>query len=212
VSTEIKIFIIDDYFLIREGIKKIINELPNAVIVGESHDLSDLTAKMKNCLPDIIIMELNLCDNPLRDFMQEIKTVSAQTKVLIVSDCDCELPVITAIRSGIAGFIKKNVSEEELIKAIQTISKGADYFSPEITQLLANSYLSGSTSGINLSDREMEILRYICKGRSNEQIAEILFISEKTVATHRKNIMKKAVVKKTSDLILWALENKIVQK
>ena len=207
----LKIFIADDYLLIREGIKRIIQDIDNTVIVGESNDLSNLAVKISSCNPDIIIMELNLCNRPIKELMAEVKIVSPQTKILVVSDCACELPIILSIRAGISGFIKKNVTEEELVKAIFALSKGHEYFTPEITQIIANGHLSGKSSGINFSEREMEILRYICKGRSNEQIGEILFISEKTAATHRKNIMKKAGVKKSSELIVWALENKVVQ-
>ena len=208
----LKIFIVDDYLLIREGIKRIISTLQNVTIVGESNNLHELTNKISSTKPDIIILELNLCERPVRELLQEIKTVSPQTRVLIVSDCLCELPVVTAIRAGISGFIKKNVDENELLNAIDSLAKGINYFTPEVIQILANGYLASRSSDINFSERELEILKYICKGRSNEQIAEILFISEKTVATHRKNIMKKASVKKTSDLILWALENNIVQR
>ncbi len=211
-STELKIFIADDYLLIREGIKGIICNLDNAKIVGESNDLVNLAAKITECSPDIIIMELTLCDRPIRELMEDIRKVAPKIKVLIVSDCICELPIISSIRAGISGYIKKNVTEEELIKAIHALSKDLEYFTPHITQLLAHGYLSNNASGINFSEREMEVLRYICKGRSNEQIAELLFISEKTVATHRKNIMKKATIKKSSDLIVWALENRIVQR
>lgn len=211
LERERRIFIADDYLLIREGIKNIINNLKGTIIVGESNSLSNLSSKINDCYPDIIIMELNLCDRPIKEIVEEIKTTSPQTKILVVSDCECELPIVMAIRAGVAGFIKKNLSEEELIKAIHSLSSGLNYFTPAITQLLANGYLSNSETGINFSDREMEVLRYICKGRSNEQIAELLFISEKTVATHRKNIMKKAAVKKSSDLIIWALDNKILQ-
>lgn len=208
----VKIYIADDYLLIREGIKKVINGLSNAILVGETHDLSHLPDKIASTRPDILIMELNLCERPIKELMDELKVISPNTKVLIVSDCHCELPIIMAVRAGISGFMQKNVSEKELAQAISSIALGADFFAPAITHILANGFLSNSSSPNSFSDREMEILRYICKGRSNEQVADLLFISEKTVATHKKNIMKKAGVKKTSDLILWAMDKNILQK
>ena len=206
-TSDISIFIADDYPLIREGLKKVLRKLPNVFISGESEDIIDLPIKISTILPDILIMELTLCEKPVKELIIEIKKTSPKTKVLIISDCACEIPVITSIRSGISGFLRKNVSEEELLNAVNAISKEKEYFASDITTLLVKSY---GKPEFDFSIREMEILRYICKGRSNEQIADLLFISEKTVATHRKNIMRKAKVKKSSDLIVWALNNKIV--
>jgi DNA-binding NarL/FixJ family response regulator len=209
---EIRIFIADDYFLIREGIKKSLKDLNEAVIVGETNDLSNLTLRISETQPDIIIMEISLCERPLKELIQELKKTSPQIKVLVISDCNCELPVIASMRAGISGFIKKNVSKEELIKAVCEIDAGKEYFTTEIAKILAKGYFFDKPTTTNFSDRELEILKYICKGRSNEQLADILFISEKTVATHKRNIMRKAGVKKVSDLILWALNNNIVDK
>lgn len=205
-----RIYIVDDYPLIREGMKKVIRDLSQAVIVGESNGMVGLAQKVKASSADILLMELNLCDRPVKELMAELKSVSPKTQVLVISDCVCELPIISAIRAGISGFIKKNVTKDELMSAILSISQGVPFYSQTITQVLTNGYFSDKPE-MTFSDREIEVLRYICKGRSNEQISDLLFISEKTAATHKKNIMKKAGKKKTSDLIIWALENKLVQ-
>lgn len=209
---EIRILIADDYFLIREGIKKSLRSLREVVIVGEANNSKELKAMLAKHQPDIVILEINLCDRSIKELIGEMKQESPKTNVLIISDCFCELPVIMSIRAGVSGFIRKNVSKEELTQAVRSIASGVDYFAPEITQILAHGFMSNSKPSNSFSDREMEILRYICKGRSNEQIADILFISEKTVGTHKKNIMKKAGVKKTSDLIVWALEKNLIQR
>ena len=206
---QIQVLIADDYYLIREGIKKSLRTLQEVVVVGEANNTDELMVLLSRHKPDITILEINLCQKPLKELITEMRHHSPDTKVLIISDCNCELPVIISIRAGISGFIRKNVSQEELGQAVISISQGKEYFSSEITRILMNGYLSGDQSQVHLSDREMEILRYICKGRSNEQIAEILFISEKTAGTHKKNIMKKAAVKKTSDLIVWAMDNNL---
>ncbi len=208
----LKVIIADDYFLIREGIKKSLQTLKDVTIVGETSDIDEFVVLVAQHTPNIAIIEINLCDRPIQELIAQLKQESPCTKVLIISDCYCEIPVIMSIRAGISGFIRKNVSQEEIVQAIRSIANGVDYFTPEITQLLINGYLSNASKQSSFSERELEIFRYICKGRSNEQIADILFISEKTVATHRKNIMKKAGVKKTSDLILWALEKNLFRR
>jgi len=209
---KIRVLIADDYFLMREGVKKSLNTLPEVVIVGEAKDTKEMNALLGKHKPDLVLMEMNLCDSPMKGLIEEIKRESAATKVLIISDCNCELPVLISIKAGISGFIRKNVLMEELALAVRSIANGAEYFAPEIKEILANGYFSDQSPKNTFSERELEILRYICKGRSNEQIADILFISEKTVGTHRKNIMRKAGVKKAIDLLVWALDNNLAQR
>jgi DNA-binding NarL/FixJ family response regulator len=204
----IKVFIADDSLLVREGIKQIISSFTFISIVGESHELANIHSKLEKGLPDILILELDLCHRPMKELLADFRTVSQQIKVLVISECNCVL----AIKAGISGYLKKNVSAEELINAVKIVAGGNQYFTPEISQLLANGILSNKSNNPNFSERELEILRLICKGRSNEQMAELLFISEKTIATHRKNIMKKAGVKKSSDLIVWAFDHQIVSR
>lgn len=212
MNTPIKVFIIDDSLLIREGIKRVISPLKFISLVGETHELNHIKDQLSLKQPDILLLEMDLCQRPMKELIAEIKVASPTTQVLIISDCQCELPVLMAIRSGISGYLKKNVSADELVKAIKTIASGQAYFTPDISELLAKGVLLSASGNLNFSDREMEILRLICKGRSNEQMADLLFITEKTVITHRKNIMNKAGVKKSSDLIVWAFDNNLVSR
>ncbi|WP_018344224.1 response regulator transcription factor [Cytophaga aurantiaca] len=209
---KIKVYIADDYYLIREGVKRSLKQSKDIEVVGESNNLNHLRGSIEECKPDVLIFELNLCQQPVRDLIQDLKQVNSNVKFLIISDCDCELPLVMAVRAGVTGFVRKNVSKDELLHAVQQVYNNKEYYVSEITQLLLKGFLNNDQSNGVFSDRELEILRYICKGRSNEQIADILFISEKTIATHRRNIMKKAGVKKSTDLIIWALDNKIVSR
>ena len=209
---KIKVYIVDDYYLIREGVKKSLKQNSEIEIVGESNNLSDLTNSIKTSQPDVLIFELNLCQEPIRDLIEDLKKVNGRVKFLIISDCDCELPLVMAVRAGVTGFVRKNVSKEELLYAVQQVYTNKEYYVSDVTQVLLKGFLTSDTSDSIFSDRELEVPRYICKGRSNEQIADILFISEKTIATHRRNIMKKAGVKKSTELIVWALDNKIVAR
>lgn len=210
--SKIKVYIVDDYYLIREGVKRSLKQSKDIEIVGESNNFNQLVDSIQESQPDVLIFELNLCQQPVRDLIQELKQVHSPVKFLIISDCDCELPLVMAVRAGVTGFVRKNVSKDELLHAVQQVHNNKEYYVSDITQLLLKGFLNNDQSSSVFSDRELEVLRYICKGRSNEQIADILFISEKTIATHRRNIMKKASVKKSTDLIIWALDNKIVSR
>lgn len=210
--SKIKIFIADDYYLIREGVKKSLKSFKDFEIVGESNNLTHLAGSIADVKPDVLIFELNLCQQPVRNLIEELKAINPEVKFMIISDCDCELPLVMAVRAGVTGFVRKNVSKDELIQAVTQVAQAREYFCSDVTSILLHGHLNDKASDTTFSDRELEILRFICKGRSNEQIADILFISEKTIATHRRNIMKKAKVNKSTELILWALDNKIVEK
>lgn len=207
----LSVYIADDYFLIREGLKRSLSGVKDIQVVGEAAQMKTIIPSLVDLQPDVLLLEMNLCERSIKDLLMEVQDNCPATKTIIISDCNCELPVVLAIRSGISGFIRKNISKEELIKAIRTVSAGQSYYCSDIAQLLVNGILSDQPSTA-FSDRELEVLSYICKGRSNEQIGDLLFLSEKTIATHRRNIMKKAGVKKTSDLIIWALDKNLLVK
>lgn len=210
--SKIKVYIVDDYYLIREGVKRSLKQHEEIEIVGESNNLTNLTSSIQQSQPDVLIFELNLCQQPVGDLIDGLKRVKSNVKFLVISDCDCELPLVMAVRAGVTGFVRKNVAKEELLHAVQQVYNNKEYYVSDVTQVLLKGFLNNEHAESIFSDRELEVLRYICKGRSNEQIADILFISEKTIATHRRNIMKKAGVKKSTDLIIWALDNKIVSR
>lgn len=208
----ITVFMMDDSLLVREGLKRIISPHAHIRIIGETNEPSTILQHIKTLKPSICMLEMDLCQQPLKDLIAEVVALSPSTKVLVLSDCDCELPIVMAVRSGISGYLHKKVSEEELLQALHTIAKGKSYFTPHISQILSNGILGLAQGSLALTNRELEILRLICKGRSNEQMADLLCIAEKTILTHRKNIMKKVGVKKSSELIVWAFDNHLVTK
>jgi DNA-binding NarL/FixJ family response regulator len=206
-----KFFIVDDVFLIREGFKQVIKTIAGAEFCGESESLHNLSFEIKVTKADVVILDLDLCETPLKALINNLRQVSPEIRVVVFSDCQCELPVLAAIHSGVKGFIqKKNLSKEDLLTALKAIIEGKEYYSQEVTRILIGSYGQDGVRKFNFSQRELEILGYITHGKSNEQIGQLLFLSENTIATHRRNIMKKAGVNKTTDLIIWARENKVM--
>lgn len=206
-----RFFIVDDVFLIREGFKQVIKDIPGAELCGESETLENLNFQVQVNKAEVIILDLDLCQTPLKSLVKDLREEMPEIRVVILSDCNCELPVLAAINAGVKGFIqKKNLSREDLQTALKAITEGKEYYSQEVTRILIGSYGEDGIRKFNFSQRETEILRYITSGKSNEQIAQVLFLSENTVATHRRNIMKKAGVNKTTELIIWARENRVV--
>lgn len=204
------ILIADSNTLVREGIKSIL--ISKNWTVNEVNSIKQVYIAVKKHLPSLLLLEINLCDISIKHILQQINSVSPNTQTLIISDCNCDFQVMLAITAGISGFIGKSVEKNELLQAIEVIAKGKKYFSQEITSIITEHYYTMKNSNFELTERENEILKYIGRGRSNEQIGDLLNLSEKTVATHKRNVMKKIGVKKTSELILWALDNGIISK
>jgi len=208
----VRIFILDDYYLIREGLKRTLSTTEDFVVVGESPELTGIAQSMKDLTPDLLLLNTGLCKRPVGELVQEIRKVSPHTKILAIAEYSCEMKVLTSVKFGISGFISKKADQEEVLKAVKEVALGKDYFTPEVTRILIKGLLSGRKAENLFSERELEIMNLICQGVTNEAIAGQLFLSESTVATHKRNIMKKAGVKRTSDLILWAMDNKLVER
>jgi len=202
----IKVVIADDSLIFREGIKKLVKSVTEIQIVGEAKNLNEALHLCRLHKPDIIFLEINLCSSPISEFIKEVNRFSPSTKFFVITDCDCGLPVFLAIKAGVNAFLKKNVDSDEFIKAIKEVIEGRNYITPIVMQDFFKGFSSFNSNQNQLTEKEQVILRYFCLGRSSEQIADILNLSEKTIATHKRNIMQKAKVKRTSDLIFWGIE------
>ncbi|MCU0429671.1 MAG: response regulator transcription factor [Cytophagaceae bacterium] len=203
-----RFYVVDDMVLIREGLKHVLKEIPGAELCGESDSLEKISEALLHYKADILLLDMNLCEVPLKSFIQQLKATVPAIKVVVWSACACELPILAAIHSGIHGYIqKKKLSRDELLNAMRSLLQGKEYFSQEILRILVGNYSNEGIHRFRFSQREQEILPYLTSGKTNEQIAQVLFLSENTVATHRRNIMRKIGVNKTTELILWAREH-----
>lgn len=202
----IKVILADDSIIFREGLKRLIRSVEEIQIVGEAINLNETLKLSRIHQPDIIFLEINLCTNPISEFIKEIRITSPFSKFFVITDCDCGLPVFISIKAGVDAFLKKNVASDEFLKAIREVSEGRKYITPSVMQDFFKGLDCFDNKQNMLSEKEQVILRYFCKGRSGEQIADILNLSEKTIATHKRNIMQKAKVKRISDLIIWGIE------
>ncbi len=195
-------------YLCREGIKQILGEIGYHLIC-ECDNFDQLNSLSLEHNPDIMMLEIGQRESESLFNLIALKNKPQKTKVMLFCEQGMTANLFNKVQSKIDGLVNTNVSKEEIILAINSILSGEKYFTPSVIKLLLqdNEEKTDLLSPNKLfTDREVQIIQYILKGRSNEQIADILFLSEKTVATHKRNIMKKAQVKKTSDLILFALD------
>lgn len=208
----IKIFIADDHILIRKGLSKIILDIKDMKVVGEAESAYQLREKLKTSDADIVLLDLNLPGTGLFDLIDEIKKLYPELYILIITIYPEKAYAIRAIKHGAHGFITKGESIETLEMAIRSIIETGKFLSPEIGILLADE-ISYNERGFRhnvLSDRELEILRLISKGKKIKDIATSLSLSVSTVNTYRLRILKKMKMETDAEIVRYALENKLV--
>ena len=212
----IRIVIADDHHLIRQSIVSLLDQVEDIEVVGEAadgHETLKLTQRKK---PDIVLVDIAM---PLLNGIEttrRIQEMVIDTRVIILSMYSEEDLVRQALRSGAKGYLLKSSVFEELLIAIRSASKGEIYLSPSIVQTVLSEYLKckPATEAIDfqelLASREREILQLVVEGHTNQDVAQILSVSEKTVERHRASLMKKLEVRNLPDLIRIALRHRLV--
>jgi DNA-binding NarL/FixJ family response regulator len=206
------LFIVDDHPMFREGLKSIIAQDPRFEMVGEAGDGKTALHMLASLKPDIILMDISLPDTTGIDLISEIKTVLPETLILIVSMHGRIDYITAAFQAGAMGYIVKDASSGKILQALDLVSRG-EYFldtsiAREVVERLADSPRQeaqiSDTAYSSLSPREQEILRLLAEGRSTREVADVLFISRKTVENHRTNIMAKLGLHSTMELLRYA--------
>jgi DNA-binding NarL/FixJ family response regulator len=208
---KIKILIADDHKLIREGLIGSLKVNSDYIIVGEAADGLEVIEKAGELLPDIILMDISM---PKMNGIKATKNIlknNPDIKILVLSGHDDEEYIEEFIKSGAKGYILKNTSSKELMKAIDKIKEGSFYFDPEISVAIYEKIVSIKENKKNkdnstLTEREIEILILIAEGFTNKQISDKLKISIKTVIAHRENIREKVKVHTTAELTKYAIK------
>lgn len=206
----IKILIVDHLILIREGLAKMIEQVPEFEVVEQAGDARESVQKTLQFKPQVVLMDSDLKGLNGFEATCMIKKESPSTEVIILSDREDPEYVVRAVKAGAAGFVFKNASFEELIKAIKTVNSGGSFIQPTLTrQVLKDLTLPSDkqkeTHPHLLSQRELEVLQYIAQGKTNKEIGKQLFISEKTVKAHLRAIFKKLKVTDRTEAVAYAM-------
>jgi DNA-binding NarL/FixJ family response regulator len=210
---KIKVIIVDDHNLFRNGLKILLNN-ENIEVIGEASNGNEFLEIIKTKRPDIVLMDIEM---PIMNGIEASQTALEkypELKIIALSMFDEEEYYYKMIDAGVKGFILKNSDITEVIKAIETVYKGETFFPQNILyQVIKNikSSIENDTVETNLSRRETEILKQICLGYSNTEIAQNLFISKRTVEKHRANLLIKTGSKNTANLIIYAIKHKLVE-
>lgn len=210
----IKLLITDDHQLFREGIVNLLSASSDIEIVAQAENGEDAIAKAKKLKPDVVIMDIGM---PVMNGVEATRILSKelpQVKVLALSMHSDKQYIKEILEAGAYGYLFKNCTYDQLTEAVSTVSQGKKYLSDKITEVLIQDYLGQGDEVKDdkqeLSEREFEILKLMAEGKSTREISEMLFISVKTVGTHKQHILEKLELKTTADLIKYAIKKGIV--
>lgn len=215
----IKIIIADDHRIIRDGLKSLLSDEKDIRIIGEAADGEEALVKTRELKPDILIADISMPELNGIEMTRLLSKEGLDTKVLIVSMHDNEDYISQALDAGASGYLLKDSSKDELLKAIKAVQDGETYCSGDVSKILLNKFLVSSRSKklkiesedrLELTKREKEILKLISDGLSNKEIANLLFVSTRTIDTHRYNVMQKLNVKNGAELVRIAFKLNLI--
>ena len=215
---KIRVLIVDDHKIVRVGLRGILQLEPDIEVVGEAEDGNQVLDVLKDNIADVILMDIGMGRTNGIIATQKTKASFPDIKVIALTMHEEQDNIIRMLEAGASGYLLKNVGREELLAAIHAVVNGDSYFSNSvsatllkaITNFKERSRTKPTNNNTPLSDREIEVLQLIANEFSNGEIADKLFISIRTVDTHRRNIMEKLQVKNTAGLVKYAIEKALI--
>lgn len=214
-SPSIRVVLVDDHALVRQGFRRILEDDPELSVVGEASNGLDAIALVKKTDPDVVVMDMAMPEMSGLHATMELVKQRPGTKVLILSMYSDEQYVRNALDAGAKGYILKNAIENDLTRAVKAVAAGEQYLAPELSSLLIRAIQTGGFEKASdpydrLTQREKQVLQLIAHGKSNKEIAVMLDLSVNTVAVHRANLMSALGVHKTAELVLFAVKKGLV--
>jgi DNA-binding NarL/FixJ family response regulator len=203
------VFLVDDHTILLNGIISILKESDAFEVIGSAGTVGDALDFLSKKQPDVLITDYNLPDDDGLSLVRKVKRLFPEIKIIVLSMHDEGHLVKEILKEGVNGYVLKKDSENELVQALSDVAVGKTYLSNDINKMLIQS-LHGDDEQRLLTEREREILNLIAKECTNKDIAEKLFISERTVETHRKNIFRKTKTNSLVGLIKFAYANNLI--
>ncbi len=210
---KIRVLVVDDHAIMRDGIRALLDIYDEVEIVGEASEGKEAIEKTRELLPDVIVMDIAMPGMDGLEATRRITKKNPKVKVLVLTQYDNKEYILSTIKAGAAGYVPKRAVSSELISAIRAVYKGESFLYPSAAAALIEDYLRQAEGGEpydRLTAREREILKLIAEGHTSREIAEMLFISLKTVLGHRTRIMEKLDLHNRTELIKYAMRKGLV--
>ena len=215
----IRVLIVDDHALFRRGLQMVLEQESDIVVVGEGGDGAEAVSKTQELMPDVVLMDVRMPKRGGIEATKQIKEIAPHVKILMLTISDEEADLYDAIKAGATGYLLKEVSIEEVGAAIRSVQTGQSLISPSMASKLLSEFATmvkradekQAAPQPRLTDREMEVLKLVAKGRNNRDIAKELFISENTVKNHIRNILEKLHLHSRMEAVVYAVREKLLE-
>jgi len=213
---KIRVLLADDHTLMRRGLRLIVEQQPDLVVVGEAEDGRQAVALSASVKPDVAVLDIGMPNLNGIEAAKQITDVESGAAVVILSMHADETYILRALKAGARGYLLKDSAESDVVRAIRSVAEGKSFFSPAVSKVMLEDYVkklqrTGSEDSYDLlTPREREILQLVAEGKSNKEVANLLHLSVYTVETHRANIMEKLKLKSVPELILYAVRKGII--
>lgn len=214
---KIKVILADDHTIVRNGIRSLLEGFADVEIVGEAQDGADAISKVKEFSPDVLMIDIAMPVLNGLEATAQISKLYKNTRCLVLSMHNNEDYILKSVEAGAFGYLLKDTTRDEMLRAIRTVAGGEKYYSPSVSNIIITSYLQKvktpdavAAPKKKLSKQENAILKFIVEGSNSREIAEKLNLSVRTVDNHRASMMKRLHVKNAVELVRKALEEKLV--
>jgi DNA-binding NarL/FixJ family response regulator len=209
---EIRVLVVDDHAILRDGIRSLLERQDDMKVIGEAANGQEALAQIGELQPDIVLMDVNMPGMNGLEATRHVKALYPQVKILILTQHDSQEYISPLLQAGASGYVLKRSGGREVVNAIRHVVEEGAFIEPSVAHQFLNHYAGAESSKepgyASLTEREREILRLISFGKSNKEIARALVISPKTVSVHRTNIMTKLNVKNSFELIRYVTTNR----
>jgi NarL family two-component system response regulator LiaR len=213
LTDKIRVLIADDHAVVRQGLRAFLEVQEDIEVVGEASDGGDAVKITAALGPDVVVMDLVMPQMDGVEAIRQIRAAGSAAKVIVLTSFADDQKVFAAVRAGAAGYLLKDVSPRELAEAIRTVNRGQALLDPTVAAKLMQEFAHESrpAASRSLTDREMDVLRLIARGRSNKEIALDLGVAEKTVKTHVSSILGKLQLADRTQAALFAVRERLVE-
>jgi DNA-binding NarL/FixJ family response regulator len=209
----IRIMIVDDHAIVREGLRRILGATPDLIVAGEADDGLAALRQLGECKPDVVLVDISVPGMSGIELIGRIHQADPQIAILVLSMHKEEQFAVRALKAGAAGYLTKDCALEQLTQAIHKVVSGGRFITPEVAEALANAIVPSlvETPHKQLSNREFQVFRMLASGKSINDIAHELSLSANTVSTHKSRLMNKLGVDNNAGLVHYAIRHQIIQ-